>query len=109
VKAPEKEQTGKRTETTATQRNGVFTAARLYSPHGAPSIPFRRIAQRNSGGGLPTGRFLDLRLNDEGAGEDFLKARIASCLALNRFVDEMSITGSDFDGSAAGRKSIYYG
>jgi hypothetical protein len=37
VNASAKQQTGKRTETTATQRTGIFTAARLYSASGALS------------------------------------------------------------------------
>src|SRR5438067_11944009 len=49
VNASAKQQAGKRTETTATQRSGVFTAARLYSPSGAPSIRFRRNASRRNG------------------------------------------------------------
>ena len=45
VNASGKQQTGKRTETTATQRSEVFTAARLYSSSGAPSNSIR--VQRN--------------------------------------------------------------
>src|SRR5438094_3044682 len=41
VNASAKQQTGKRTETTAAQRSEVFTAARLYSPSGAPSNSIR--------------------------------------------------------------------
>src|SRR5439155_24091968 len=44
VNASAKQQTGKTTETTAAQRSGVFTAARLYSPPGPPSIRFGRNA-----------------------------------------------------------------
>src|SRR5213593_2873941 len=42
VNASAKQQAGKRTETATTQRCGAFTAARLYSSSGAPSIRFGR-------------------------------------------------------------------
>src|SRR5207249_10602212 len=54
VNASAKQQTGKRTETTAAQRSGIFMAARLYSPSGAPSIRVRRNKIKESGDHLVT-------------------------------------------------------
>src|SRR5438094_9999641 len=49
VNASAKQQTGKKTETTAAQRSEIFIAARLYSPSGAPSIRVRRNKIKESG------------------------------------------------------------
>jgi uncharacterized membrane protein YeaQ/YmgE (transglycosylase-associated protein family) len=89
VNGSAKPQTGKRTETTATQRIEVFTEARLYSPSGAPSIAFQRSPRPDAPLSLrrvqswQAGRNINYRSSGERVGGVFsfiFRFSIFSCL-----------------------------